>query len=230
MSFEKKFKFNIIRSHRRTCAIQISQYGEVTVRAPNRLSDRKIHFFVKKHQDWIIKKITDLNKNPKKILKYFHGEEHYYLGKPYLLDLKTGSEEIVGVSDTYLMIITKTPSTPGVTKTLLYDWYLEQAQKIFWERFEACCIIASFHGIEEQPSMRIKQLKSRWGSCSSKKNINLNLELIKAPIECIDQVILHELCHLRHMNHGRNFYHLLTQMMPDWKQHKITLKKVSRNF
>ena len=66
-------------------------------------------------------------------------------------------------------------------------------------------------------SFTIKKMKTRWGSCSSKGSINLNIDLIKLPEQCIKTVILHELCHLVHMNHSKEFYALMTAEMPDWK-------------
>lgn len=66
-------------------------------------------------------------------------------------------------------------------------------------------------------------MKSRWGSLSSRGYINLNLELIKTPLPCIEYVVLHELCHLEHMNHGPGFRRLLSQCLPDWQQRRQQL-------
>ena len=70
----------------------------------------------------------------------------------------------------------------------------------------------------------IKQIKYAWGSCSSKKNITLNLELIKYSQEAIRYVILHELCHIKYMNHSKNFWNLVEKYMPNYKQVKREFK------
>lgn len=72
--------------------------------------------------------------------------------------------------------------------------------------------------------IRIKKLKSRWGSCSSLKNINFNLYLMSLPLELIDLVIAHELCHLTHLNHGKDFHQMLEQMIPGKKELEQQLK------
>lgn len=83
--------------------------------------------------------------------------------------------------------------------------------------------LAAEHGFEYN-SVRIKHNVSNWGSCSSKKNINLNLNLVRLPDELRDYVMLHELCHLRHLNHGPEFHALLSSVCPKWKEYSAALK------
>lgn len=83
--------------------------------------------------------------------------------------------------------------------------------------------LAAEHGFEYN-SVRIKHNVSNWGSCSSKKNINLNLNLVRLPDELRDYVMLHELCHLRHLNHGPEFHALLSEICPKWKEYSTALK------
>ena len=77
----------------------------------------------------------------------------------------------------------------------------------------------------EPPTIQVRRMKTRWGSCSKKGQILLNTDLVQAPIACIDYVIVHELCHLIVPNHSPRFYSLLDQSMPDWRARKLKLEK-----
>jgi len=70
-------------------------------------------------------------------------------------------------------------------------------------------------------------MKKRWGSLTPSNKLILNPELIKAPVKCIDYVIIHELCHIVNPNHGKEFYQLQKKMMPDWKRWKDKLESIS---
>ena len=74
--------------------------------------------------------------------------------------------------------------------------------------------------------LQIRSLKKRWGSLTPQRKIILNQDLIRADLSCIDYVITHELCHLKHFNHSKKFYDFLSQVMPDWESHKQRLEKL----
>ncbi|WP_369411691.1 M48 metallopeptidase family protein [Longitalea arenae] len=72
----------------------------------------------------------------------------------------------------------------------------------------------------------VRRLEKRWGSCTELGNVVLNLSLIQAPVQCIDYVLVHELCHLKHLNHGPKFYSMLARYMEDWEKSRGRLQKV----
>ena len=105
----------------------------------------------------------------------------------------------------------------------LQVWYKKQARIIFHELLQECVSCCSW--VTTLPTIRIKMQKTRWGSCSSLGNINLNAALLQFPKETIKNVIFHELCHLKYQNHRANFYQLLAFVDPDWQRHHSLLKK-----
>lgn len=151
------------------------------------------------------------------------GESHYYLGRRYRLEITDGYSEAVFYRGRNLQVETKN-TTPQHIKSLLEKWYLERAKIKFFEYAES--LIQRFKKYEVEPkALYIQDMKYRWRSCTAKRNIILNPELIKAPITCIEYVIIHELCHLLHRNHMQAFFRLLSKEMSDWEKWKMKLER-----
>ncbi len=118
-----------------------------------------------------------------------------------------------------------TYTNPKHIKELVDAWYREKANRVFEERFFECLKhVISKIGIEHNGRFSLRAMKTRWWSCSKKHLITLNPELIGAPKECIDYVIVHELCHVAEHNHGKEFYRLMDKAMPDWEIRKDKLE------
>jgi predicted metal-dependent hydrolase len=113
---------------------------------------------------------------------------------------------------------------PQAVKKLLDSWYLERAKAQFRESMDRCWNKFSNAG-SGKPRLTLKRMKKRWGSLSEKGTVILNTELIKAPKECIDYVLTHELCHIKYHDHSSDFYRLLESIIPDWEKikHKLEL-------
>ena len=115
----------------------------------------------------------------------------------------------------------------SIVEELMRQWYLSMAK----ERLPQIVtpVIESFRSIYKVAPARItvKHMRSRWGSCSSRKAVSLNSKLIMTPERCIEYVMVHELCHLIHFNHSENFYSLLAEILPDWKERKKELRSFS---
>ena len=106
------------------------------------------------------------------------------------------------------------------------DWYRERSKIIFKDSLDRMYDLIKAYNID-YPELNIRKMKSRWGTCYPNKNkIILNRVLIKAPKDCIDYVVLHELIHFKHKNHGNDFYRLLDILMPDWQSKKKILDEV----
>jgi predicted metal-dependent hydrolase len=115
---------------------------------------------------------------------------------------------------------------PVKIKVLVEGWYSIRAAEVFQERLMVCSEKAARVGIVA-PSPAIRKMASRWGSCSPKGRITLNVELMKAPKECIDYVILHELCHLKERHHGPRYWSLLRRLVPDFEEVRTRLNQLA---
>jgi predicted metal-dependent hydrolase len=120
----------------------------------------------------------------------------------------------------FLHVYTSDKDDTGRVQGLLGVWYREHARMVFARRLECChTAAAGLLGIN-RPGFQLRRMSRRWGSCTRAGNVLLNPDLVKAPLACIDYVVMHELCHLKVLNHGPEFYRLLGRCMPDWERRK----------
>ncbi|MDC7226660.1 MAG: SprT family zinc-dependent metalloprotease [Spirochaetales bacterium] len=216
-------KYTIERRNRRTTTIQVHRDGSVRVLAPKFSTQKQIERQVAGRADWIRKKQAQFATLPEKVEHRFEsGEVFLYLGARYKLLIEQGKPAVKLDSENLLMSapVSWTPERRG---KLLREWYRDRSREIFAERIEVCVQEASVIGIKKAPEWKSRVLKRSWGSCSSTGKLNLNLELVSAPVELIDYVILHELCHLKEHNHSPRFYKLMSRVCPDWKHRRKEL-------
>lgn len=211
-------------SERKTLAISVHPDLTVSIKAPLDTETEAIRARVLKRAAWIKRQWREfelyLPKQPPR--SYINGETHRYLGRQYRLRAEHGEVETVKCLRGYFRITLCEEPTPKKVKQLMENWFRSRARVIFHERLKICCRCVAREGIEE-PKLRIQKMNNRWGSCSERGRIILNLELIKAPTECIDYVITHELCHLKQKHHGPGFWRLLAKLMPDYEQRRKRL-------
>lgn len=220
------------RSQRKTMSIRVLPDKRVEIKIPILYNVDEVEIFLTKHHRWLFKRLDAIEDNYTGDKKYVSGELHYFLGKQYPLEIIASNKNSVVFMEGRIVIshkVTKSQrhkSSESVSESvsnLLDCWYLEQAKRVFKECAEPLVKQMSKYNITPK-SFTIRKMKTRWGSCSSKGSISLNLDLIKLPEQCIKEVILHELCHLVHFNHSKEFYALMTAEMPDWKIWKKELK------
>jgi predicted metal-dependent hydrolase len=216
--------YEIIYSRRKTLGISIYRDQRVIVRAPQGTSLAEVEAIVQNKGSWIIKNQHAFAEYPPTLppRRYVSGESHLYLGRHYRLQVIEDKDEGVTLTNPLLYLHVRDKNDRQRKQKLLTEWYRQQAKIIFPERLDAVYPRAECHGIP-YPQMKIRLMKSRWGSCSTKGSINLNLRLIQTPKACIDYVILHELAHLKEHNHSRAYYNLLDQLLPDWKDRRQEL-------
>lgn len=221
---EVRYEFK--RSHRRSVVAKIRRDGVIEVRTPLLYRESDVAAFLNQHKRWIFNHLDRLQNADNQEKQYVSGEIHYYLGEKYILQLREGDKNAVFVEGNLLIINVKSLDyleNPVFLEHLVNKWYKTQAKKVFSNLLPP--ILEKFKKYNVSPAkISIRNMRSRWGSCSRRGNISLNLQLIKLNENCIRQVMIHEMCHLVYFNHQAGFYALMEEMMPDWKQWKKELK------
>ena len=205
-------------------AIEVHPDSSVKVIAPLETTPEKIQSKVEKRAPWIAKQQRTFSSNirSQSNREWISGENIFYLGRQYRLKVEVGQPD-VKMSGKYLKVSVPDKTNKNQIESLVNSWYLKHARIKLEERIANYQQMLDREGLEVN-SLIIRKLNKRWGSCTPKKNIVINSELIKAPIHCIDYVIIHELCHLKHHNHGPAFWNLLNKYCPEWVKLKEKLE------
>lgn len=220
----KRIDYELSYSPRKTLAIDVHPDLSVVVTAPKDASDSAVEEKMQKRAPWIIQQQRFFENYLPAIppRRYVSGESHRYLGRQYRLRVHEGDEDAVKMARGQINVYLIDPAHKSRIKSLVVGWFRQRAETIFKELFDEMAARASRHGIEGG-SFKIQRMKNRWGSCTKEGRILLNPDLIIAPKQCIEYVIVHELCHLQEHNHGPRFYRLLKTLMPDWEQRRERL-------
>lgn len=220
-----EINFTLEYSDRKTLGIKVLPDASVKVIAPLETKDEEVFEKVKTKAKWILKQqkiFLDYQPGTPERL-YKNGETHLYLGRQYLLQIETSKE--AGIKLLHGKMIVHTPdSEKSTVEKIIKNWYREKALALFEKILNERLLQFDKYQITK-PIIQIRWMTKRWGSCTKDGKITLNPELIKAAKPCIDYVIIHELCHLVHHNHTRDFYNLQLSMCPDWQHWKNKLEK-----
>lgn len=219
--------YTLVRSDRRTLGIEVLPDARVELRAPLNAEVAKVDELVLRKARWIVRQQdffrSFLPATPAK--QYVSGESHRYLGRQYRLKVQpsTGGEEVKLLGGR-IHVHTLHPKDPEHVRGLLSGWYRSHAVARFEQAVDKAMPLFKKYGIA-RPAVRVQHMRKRWGSCTPKGTILLNPELIQAPGACIDYVVVHELCHLVHPDHGPRFVKLLDRTLPEWKTWKERLER-----
>lgn len=219
-------EYTIIRRPRvtRRLHMELDQQGGLVVVAPAHWPRKYIRETLAQNIPRVERFLARAREKQVTPLQYAQGEPHFYLGERYPLAIHhvAGRGTQVAFVDDRIRIDTPKPNPENI-QTSLQNWYLNMAGPVFSDRLAVLSRRAPWVNGKAVP-LKLRRMKRTWGNCSSKGAIKLNTHLIKAPLEIIDSVIAHELCHLEEMNHGRAFYTLLEKLNPDWRQHRARLR------
>lgn len=206
----------LVRSKRKTLALIVEADGTLTVRAPMQMKGADIRNFIEAKQDWIKRKRAKAREVAPPPHQYVDGETFWYLGEEVLLRIVAKDEPALAMNGAFELTESARPNA----ESILTNWYREQARQVLSERVG---YFAQKYGFNIG-KVRISSARTRWGSCSSKETLSFTWRLVMAPLDVIDYVVVHELCHLRELNHSKAFWARVEKILPDYKKRRRWLK------
>jgi len=217
-----EYSVHLLATRKKTVSIHVLPDASVEVKAPTHTTPKIIIELMSKRARWVARHIEQIQQHRSLILprEYISGETHFYLGRRYMLKVAPSDIDRVKLIRGLFMIECREAHAKYV-KSLLDAWYKEHARQVFERRL--IVVAANIEWLNQTPPISVRHMKKQWGSCSSLGRVSLNRNLVKAPMECIDYVITHELCHLREHNHSKKFYALLNRHASDWEPIKTRL-------
>lgn len=210
------YKIQVKRKKVKNITIRVQSEILVTVTAPIYVSDDYLEKLLKERSKWIEEKREVIkNRNMKKDGRLS------YLGESYDMEVIHSEEEGIVLKEGKIYIYARKHKDHSHIDYIIKEWYYNEAKEIFGrliKKYECSTgkLVAA---------VRIRPMKTRWGSCNTVKSyVNLNLNLIEKPMECIEYVVLHEIAHLTHPNHSKEFWNYVGSYMSDFKERREKLK------
>lgn len=229
-------EYSLVRSRRKTLSLQVKS-GQVYVRAPIHLDEQYIKSFIKNKSAWLKAKISEQNQTADLCCDFSHGSQLFLLGQLATLNIVTGDtskQSSVGLTivengqqtlDIRLSkrIQDKLHTSSQWAEAIKYQlecYFTQQANDIIPLKVKSYSELTQLF----PTSIKIRRYSARWGSCNNKGELSFNYLLMMLPLEVIDYVIIHELCHLQYLNHSKDFWQLVTQFFPRHREAKQWIK------
>lgn len=218
------YHYDLVRQERATLGLTVMPDLSISLRSPHEASIDRIETFLKRKWFWLEKQLSFFRKYQRRLYpkEYISGESFLYLGRQYQLLVKQADRARVVLSKKQINLgTTGSVSDGGKNKKILEGWYKSRTINVFTTRLR---VVAQQFGLREAPELIIREMPKRWGSLLSTGKIVLNPRLIYTSKECIDYVIVHELCHVKFKNHDKKFFELLEEKCPKWRKVKEKLE------
>lgn len=211
----------VIRSRRRTLALQVNVDAQLVVRAPERISARQIEEFVLQNRAWIERQVFAARERRKNARHktFADGDVFLYLGKEYPLVFDPEAGRRLTLEGGRFLLPPSASSDQA--KTRFIAWYRKEALFVLSERAQ---LYSAQSGLSYR-RLKISSARRRWGSCSSKGSLSFAWRLILAPLEAVDYVVAHELAHLAHPNHSTRFWAKVGSIFPDYRESRRWLRQ-----
>lgn len=227
----KDITIKIEKKDIRHAYMRVKSDGSVLMTVNRKLALVKIEDIIENSYAKILPKIAQIKEQIQ--IRQDEKNTAYYLGNKYKISVlyNQDKKDIVILNNQIIIKVTDdTNYSIDIITNMLNNWYKKEALKVFQSRFQYWLNKIKDWNVLD-PSLTIRSMKSRFGSYAKHKHkVTLSLWLIKAPLALLDYVIAHELCHIKHFNHGRNFYNELTSIYPNWKERKHELNSIARIY
>ena len=222
--------YNLERKQVRNLNLRVRKDGSVWVSANADVPCGEIDTFVTSKAPYILKALDRFHEMAQyrpQLKQYVGGETFTILGRGLRLQVMQAAKDSISADGVYIHLGVRDLSDTEKKRRIVNKFLDQQCKTVFGDVMDALYPLFQKYGVQK-PSLRIRDMETRWGSCLAKKGIiTLNKRLLEAPRHCIEYVVMHELCHLVHPNHSRQFYAFLTMLMPDWKERKQFLDKTA---
>ena len=218
-------RVEVVRSIRRTASLHIVG-SDLQVRVPEHVDDERVAAFLQRKRPWIRSKVAEIRLlPPHRSKELVSGESFPYLGRHYRLKIQEGHHVGVSLSGGYLKATIR-PNEQGEQREAriqqyLHNWYRSRALEHLKEKANR---YAQQIGVSPA-GVSVRNFRSRWGSCDKKGQVVFNWNIIKAPHKIVDYVVIHELCHLIHPNHSKDFWQLVGRHDANYSEHRQWLKE-----
>jgi len=205
--------YRLVRSRRRTLSVEIHVSGSVVVRSPMRTSIADVEQFLRMRFDWIAGKVAKAATARSVIPVRSSPSEFYHRGGLLRWEATTERAKSARRADDTLFLPASLSTSSEVAERAVARWQRREAEGLFEGLIRRHLPAIGLPGLR-YTGLRLRKMSRRWGSCSSSGAITLNEFLIRTPDACIESVVVHEICHLVHLHHGRAFHELNLQLMP----------------
>lgn len=221
-----EIEVSIVRSSRRTVALYVQPGGTLLIRAPWYAPIRLLMQFAVQKSDWIERHIRRLSSitPPGSPVTVIDGGTVPFMGNNLKVEVLRGKVRNVTHRDGALKLAVTGDATPEELTSMTDAWYLREAKRYLPDRTQQLAKDFS-HLLPAPGKVSVRKMKRRWGTCHTGGAIWLNRELMKKAPELIDYVIIHELCHLVHHNHGKEYYELLGHILPGFRELRKKLQQ-----
>lgn len=227
---DEKIPFLVAENHKLhdRIRVHVDSNGSVRVEKPADIDFSVFRDALSKRARWIARRRAEIAETKKHVLakEYVSGETFFYLGRRHQLKVVTSNERrshvrlYRGKIEVWLPL-----ADPAAIKRRLSAWYKSRALAYYERRLKVICTAVPW--IDIVPEVRLLNMQKQWGNCSPAGKLTLSPALIKAPRDCIDFVLKHELCHIIEHNHSAQFYARLTQLAPRWQEQEAELDGLS---
>lgn len=221
----RSIPYELTRKKIKNMNIRISPAGEVRMSVPLWVSESAAEAFLKEKSDWVAAHLAEWKAAQIPPAQFQTGEVLRILGRDVPLTVREGSPAGVRFEGNGAVLTAPKSSTPELRRRIAEKWLGTEALVYYQSVLERLFPLVAPFGCHK-PQLAVRKMRTRWGSCIPVKGkVTLSLNLFFAPAECVDYVMLHELCHLKHPNHGQGFYRMLASLLPDWKERKRILNQ-----